>query len=173
MIAFYSIIFTKAKGAMLMKQQGILLAVRNIEKSKAFYTEVLDLKVKEDLGVHVVLSDGIFLQTIDTWKDFIGCREEEILLKNRSTEVYFEEDDMDTFLNKLEARKDISYVHPPMTHSWGQRVVRIYDPDGHIIEIGENIVMVVKRFIAEGLSIAETAARMDVSEDYIQHCLSE
>lgn len=80
---------------------------------------------------------------------------------------------MEAFLNKLEARKDIAYVHPPMAHSWGQRVVRIYDPDGHIIEIGENIVMVVKRFIAEGLSVAETAVRMDVSEDYIKHCLSE
>ena len=58
-------------------------------------------------------------------------------------EVYFEEDDMDAFPDKLEARKDISYVHAPITHSWGQRVVRIYDPDGHIIEIGENIAMVV------------------------------
>ena len=163
----------EAKGVMFMKQQGILLVVRNIERSKAFYTEVLDLRVKEDLGAHVVLSEGIFLQTIDTWKVFVGCKEEEICFRDRSAEVYFEEDDMDAFLDKLAVREDIAYVHPPMTHSWGQRVVRIYDPDGHIIEIGENIVRVVKRFMAEGLSVAETARRMDVSEAYIQHCFSD
>jgi len=156
-----------------MKQQGILLAVKDIERAKAFYTEVLGLKVKEDLGVHVVLSEGIFLQTVDTWKDFIGCKEEEIVLKNRSVEVYFEEDDMDAFLAKLEKVPDLSYVHPPMTHRWGQRVVRIYDVDGHIIEIGENITMVVKRFIDEGLSIEDTAKRMDVSEGYVRNCLEK
>lgn len=56
-------------------------------------------------------------------------------------------------------------------HSWGQRVVRFYDPDKHIIEVGENIVMVVKGFLNSGLSIEETAIRMDVSVDYIESCL--
>ncbi|NOV61327.1 hypothetical protein B0H39_000243 [Clostridium beijerinckii] len=56
-------------------------------------------------------------------------------------------------------------------HSWGQRVVRFYDPDKHIIEVGENMVMVVKRFLNSGLSIEETAIRMDVPVDYIESCL--
>jgi catechol 2,3-dioxygenase-like lactoylglutathione lyase family enzyme len=31
---------------------------------------------------------------------------------------------------------DIEYVNRLMTHSWGQRVVRFYDPDGNLIEVG-------------------------------------
>lgn len=64
--------------------------------------------------------------------------------------------------------KDIEYVHPLFEHSCGQRVVRFYDLDKHIIEVGENINMVIKRFIDSGLSIEETAARMDVPVSYIE-----
>ena len=31
---------------------------------------------------------------------------------------------------------ETEYVNVPMTHSWGQRVVRFYDPDGNLIEVG-------------------------------------
>ena len=49
--------------------------------------------------------------------------------------------------------------------------MRFYDPDMHVIEVGENIKMVVKRFIQSGLSIEETAVRMDVSVEFINSCL--
>jgi hypothetical protein len=56
-------------------------------------------------------------------------------------------------------------------HPWGQRVIRFYDPDRHIIEVGENMKMVVRRFLQRGLSIDETAVRMDVPVDYVKSCL--
>ena len=31
---------------------------------------------------------------------------------------------------------DIEYVNRLMTHSWGQRVIRFYDLDGNLIEVG-------------------------------------
>ncbi|SFG21143.1 hypothetical protein SAMN05660649_00975 [Desulfotomaculum arcticum] len=40
-----------------------------------------------------------------------------------------------------------------------------------MIEAGENVTMVVKRFIDTGLSLEETAARMDVPVDYVKSCL--
>jgi hypothetical protein len=49
--------------------------------------------------------------------------------------------------------------------------VRFYDPDRHIIEVGENMVMVVKRFLDSGLPAAETAARMDVTIEYVKSCI--
>jgi len=64
------------------------------------------------------------------------------------------------------------YVHPLFEHSWGQRVVRFYDLDKHMIEVGENMTLVVKRFIDIGLSIEEIAARMDVPVDYVRSCLT-
>lgn len=85
-------------------------------------------------------------------------------------ELYFEEDDFDKFLSKLDNIKDINYVHSVMKHTWGQRVVRFYDPDGHIIEVGENMKLVCKRFLESGLSIEQIAQKMDVSILFVKHC---
>ena len=63
-------------------------------------------------------------------------------------ELYFEEDNFDDFLVKLEGRDDINYIGDGVKEAgWGQRSIRFYDSDGHIIEVGENMKMVVKRFI--------------------------
>lgn len=45
--------------------------------------------------------------------------------------------DIEAFIEKLESLyPEIEYVNPLMTHSWGQRVVRFYDLDGNLIEVG-------------------------------------
>jgi catechol 2,3-dioxygenase-like lactoylglutathione lyase family enzyme len=142
-----------------------------MEKSKQFYHDVLGLEVAADFGANVVLTGGLALQTLDTWIEFIQNPDSGIVLENNAGELYFEEDDITAFLEKLAAIKDIEYVHPILEHSWGQRVVRFYDPDKHIIEVGENMDMVVRRFIDSGLSVEETAARMDVPVDYIRSAL--
>lgn len=49
----------------------------------------------------------------------------------------FEEPDIEAFARKLEKLyPNIRYVNRLMTHSWGQKVVRFYDPDGNLIEVG-------------------------------------
>ena len=41
------------------------------------------------------------------------------------------------FVEKLERLyPSIEYVNRLMTHSWGQRVIRFYDLDGNLIEVG-------------------------------------
>ncbi|MCI6737678.1 MAG: VOC family protein [Intestinibacter sp.] len=154
-----------------MKFTSTLIAVSDLEKSKRFYQDVLGLDIIADFGANVTLTGGVVLQTLETWKQFINKNEEQIIFKNNSMELYFEEDDMDKFIEKLNKFKDIVFVHELIEHSWGQRVVRFYDPDMHVIEVGENIKMVVKRFIQSGLSIEETAVRMDVSVEFINSCL--
>ncbi|MEN6325224.1 MAG: VOC family protein [Syntrophomonas sp.] len=155
-----------------MKYTCTLIAVKDMEKAKQFYQDVLGLEVVADFGANVTLTGGIALQTVDTWKGFIHKQDEEIVFGNNACELYFEEDDMDSFAAKLNSIKSIEYVHPLFEHSWGQQVVRFYDLDKHIIEVGENIIMVVRRFIDTGLSIEETATRMDVSVDYVRSCLA-
>ncbi len=80
-------------------------------------------------------------------------------------ELYFEEDDFDGFITKLRQRGDIRYLRTcePGEASWGQRAIHFYDLDGHIIEVGENLKMVVRRFLDSGMSMDETSKRMDVS----------
>ena len=154
-----------------MKFTSTLIAVSDLEKSKKFYHDVLGLDIIADFGANVTLTGGVVLQTLETWKKFINKDEEQIIFKNNSMELYFEEDDIDKFIEKLNKFKDIVFVHELIEHSWGQRVVRFYDLDMHVIEVGENIKMVVKRFIQSGLSIEETAVRMDVSVEFINSCL--
>jgi catechol 2,3-dioxygenase-like lactoylglutathione lyase family enzyme len=154
-----------------MKYTCTLIAVRDMEKSKQFYHDVLGLNIVADFGANITLTGGIALQTVDSWKGFIRKQDEEIAFGNNTCELYFEEDDMDTFAAKLKSIKNIEYIHPLFEHSWGQRVVRFYDPDKHMIEVGENMLMVVQRFLDTGLSIEETAVRMDVPVDYVKSCL--
>lgn len=151
-----------------MKYTSTLLAVRDLEVSLGFYREVLGLEVVQDFGANVVLTGGIALQTLESWREFIGGKP--VTFQSHGGELYFEEADMDGFLKRLEQR-EISYVHPLLEHRWGQRVVRFYDPDGHIIEVGEDMTQVVKRFAAQGMTPEQVAKRMDVSVDYVQECL--
>ncbi len=151
-----------------MKYTSTLLAVRSREESIRFYREVLGMEVIQDFGANVTLSGGIALQTLESWQEFIGGKE--VQLQGNAMELYFEEDDMDGFVKRLEGLK-ISYVHPLLEHRWGQRVVRFYDPNCHIIEVGENMTQVVRRFARSGMTEEQIARRMDVSLAYVQECL--
>lgn len=154
-----------------MRFESTLIAVQNMDKSKIFYKNVLGLDVISDFGANVVMTGGLALQTLNTWENFIHKSSDKIVFGSNAFELYFEEDDIDTFNTKLSSMPDIEYVHPLFEHPWGQRVVRFYDPDKHIIEVGENMIMVIKRFISGGLSIEETATRMDVPVDYVKSAL--
>ncbi|MBQ3616071.1 MAG: VOC family protein [Anaerotignum sp.] len=153
-----------------MKFKNPLLVVSDMEKSKKFYKDVLGLRVIMDFGANVTLTGGLCLQTKETWMEFIGAKEDEVVFGGKNAEIYFEEDDFDAFAEKLKGLKNIDYVHPVIEHRWGQRVVRFYDPDKHIIEVGENIKIVCRRFLDSGMTEEEVAVRMDVPLKFVQDC---
>jgi len=64
-----------------MKYTSTLIAVKDIERSKRFYYDVLGLDVISDFGANVTLTGGIALQTIDTWIDFIHKKEKKLFFK--------------------------------------------------------------------------------------------
>ena len=45
---------------------------------------------------------------------------------------------------------------------------RIYDPDEHIVEIGEPIPVFVSRFLAQGMSLEEVATRTSVPKEAVE-----
>lgn len=151
-----------------MKFKNPMLIVTDMEKSKKFYKEVLGLRTIMDFGANVTLTGGVSLQTKESWKEFIHKNEDEIIFSGNDAELYFEEDDFDSFIERLNSLKDIEYVHQVYEHRWGQRVVRFYDLDKHIIEVGENMKVVCRRFLESGLTIEETAKRMDVPVKFVQ-----
>lgn len=152
-----------------MELKNPMLVVTDMERSVTFYREVLGLAVVLDFGANKTLSGGLCLQTAETYREFIGGKE--LSFGGNDFELYFEEDDFDAFLEKL-SEKDVRYVHPVIEHRWGQRVVRFYDPDRHIVEVGENLKTVCRRFYESGMTEKEVAARMDVPLSYVREALS-
>ena len=117
-----------------MKLKNVLIVVKDIEKSRKFYHDLFDIDLALDNDGNMILTEGLVLQDEKLWKSFL---DRDIVPKSNSCELYFEEQDIEAFIEKLEKLyPDIEYVNRLMTHSWGQRVIRFYDLDGNLIEVG-------------------------------------
>ena len=153
-----------------MKYEGVCVAVKDIHLSKKFYQDLFELEVFQDYGRNFSFG-GLSLQQDFDW--LLGISKNIILKESHNMELYFEEDKFDDFIAKLQQRNDIRYIGDGVKESgWGQRSIRFYDLDGHIIEVGENMKMVVKRFLDSGLSMTETSKRMDVSVSDLETLLN-
>ena len=121
-----------------MKLKNILIVVNDIEKSKRFYEELFGLRVITDFGENVILTEGLVLQQKTIWQEGI---KKEVNFGGHDAELYFEENDMEGFLAKLKnSELEVEFIEEKTpNHPWGGRVVRIYDPDRHVIEVGEVI----------------------------------
>ncbi|MBQ4058849.1 MAG: VOC family protein [Lachnospiraceae bacterium] len=120
-----------------MRLKNILIAVKDIEKSKQFYHDLFGLNVVLDNDGNVILTEGLVLQDETIWKKFLG---KDVVSENNSCELYFEEKNIEEFVEKLERLyPSIQYVNRLMEHSWGQKVIRFYDLDGNLIEVGTPI----------------------------------
>ena len=117
-----------------MKFKNILIVVKDIEKSRQFYHDLFGIDLVLDNDGNMILTEGLVLQDEIIWKSFL---DRDIVSKSNSCELYFEEQDIEAFVEKLERLyPSIEYVNRLMTHSWGQRVIRFYDLDGNLIEVG-------------------------------------
>lgn len=154
-----------------MKLKNSLIVVEDIEKSKAFYRELFGLDVVTDFGENVILTEGLVLQERKTWERFIAKK---VAYGGCDAELYFEENDLDFFLERLEKYGEpIEYVNELMEHDWGQRVIRIYDPDKHVIEIGETMDYVARRFLKRGMTAEQVATKTQLPFAQVEEMLGE
>ena len=117
-----------------MRLKNVLIVVNNIEKSIEFYKNIFGLEVLLDNDGNVIMTEGLVLQDAKIWRGFL---DRDIIPKNNSCELYFEERNIEEFAARLEScSQPIEYVNKLMTHSWGQKVIRFYDLDGNLIEVG-------------------------------------
>ena len=144
-----------------MKHVCMLISVADINAARKFYEDLFGLEVFQDYGRNIAFTCGLALQQDFDW--LVDLPKEKILKKSNNAEIVFEEQDFDGFLNKLREYPDIEYLGEVIEHSWGQRVIRFYDLDGHIIEVGEDMKMVIKRFLDSGMTMEEVSVKMDAS----------
>ena len=152
-----------------MKFTGPLIAVKDIEVAKKFYTEILHQKIILDFGANVTFAGNFSLQA--NFAELVGFNKNEMVQGSKSFELYFEEEDLDSFVKQLKNHPEIKYAHDVKEYDWGQRVIRFYDPDMHMIEVGESMEVVIKRFLKQGLSVEETAKRTMHPIEYVRKCL--
>lgn len=139
-----------------MKYQGCLLAVKDIEVSKDFYQNYLHQTIVMDIGAHVAF-EGFSLQ--EGYAELLGMPNDSIQEQAHNFQLYFEVDDLESVCAELEKVSNMEWLHKIKEYPWGQRDVRVYDPDRNIVEIAEDIGVVIQRFLKQGMSVSATAQR--------------
>ena len=118
-----------------MKLKNVLIVVKDIESSKQFYKELFGLDVILDQEGNAILTEGLVLQESKVWEETLG---QKVVWKNHASELYFEETDLELFLEKLQKyEREIQILSRPEAAEGARRAVRLYDPDGNMIEVGE------------------------------------
>lgn len=154
-----------------MQYMGAALAVSDIQASRKFYEDLLGMEVFQDYGINISFTEGLSLQQDFDW--LLGIPKEEIGRRTNNMELYFEETQFDDFVNRLAQYPGIEYLGGVKEQPWGQRSIRFYDLDKHIIEVGEVLTMVIRRFQAEGMRIEDISKRMDISVSDLEKLLDE
>lgn len=149
-----------------MRLKNILIVVEDIERSKKFYHDLFGLRTLADFDGNVVLTEGLALQDRRVWERLV---QKDTVYGDGDMELYFEENNLEDFLKKLEACPEpVCYFQKPLEHAWGQRVVRIYDPDGHVIEVGEAMDYVARRFYKDGMPLEKIAEKTQLPLEMIK-----
>lgn len=140
--------------------EGSVIFVKDVEASRRFYEDLLGQKVKEDFGRYVGYEGGFGIWEADFAHQLIydGPMEESGSLGRRNLELYFETEVIEEAWSRF-SEAAVELVHPMVEQPWGQRVFRLYDPDGHIVEIGEPLPAVAKRLLDQGMAPEEVAEK--------------
>jgi hypothetical protein len=148
---------------------GCLFAVKDIKAARAFYEDLFGLTVTDDFGLNIAFDCGLSLQQDFDW--LTGIPKSEIKDKENNCELYFEAEIFDEFVNRLKSKNNINFLHDVVEYPWGQRVIRFYDLDNHLIEVGESMKSVVENFLAQGMTIAEIAEKMGADESSVRRMI--
>lgn len=138
-----------------------VLLVNDIITSKQFYQDIFSLEIENDFGENIVFRDSFSIWERPRAEEIIfhGSR---VIKSNpediKNVELYFETNNIEKIWNMIKT-KDIEVIHGLQEEPWGQRTLRILDPDNYIIEIAEPLDQVVLRFIKAGLTDSEVAKK--------------
>lgn len=141
--------------------------VKNMEKSREFYSGTLGLEEHMDSGVHLSYTSGFSLWQEDAALATIGLAKTPAETGSRF-ELCFESEDLDADFARA-VSGGVEVISPVQEQPWGQKVFRVYDPDRQIVEVAEPLEMTVKRFTAAGMSPQEISDKTTIPLDIVKH----
>jgi catechol 2,3-dioxygenase-like lactoylglutathione lyase family enzyme len=159
---------------MQFKFLSATLFVNDIKTSRQFYEEVLGQKVDMDFGLSLSYVGGFALWQREHAMQVIFDKKTPGVTPGGQPELElgFETDDLDAAIRRLDAA-GVKYEHPLVEQPWGQRVVRFYDPDQHLIELGEPMTVVVSRLLSQGQSIQQVAEQTAMPLELVQQIAAQ
>lgn len=155
----------------LVKYHSVVIFVVDIERSKLFYTGLLEFEIEHDFGTNIIFKGGLSIWQISHGHIIAQSENTQKAFGSRF-ELCFETEKMDEFIQKMEKVKP-KMLHQIIEEPWGQMTVRFYDPDGHLIEVGESLDSFIYRFYKQGMTIDEVANRTSVSKEYIAKLIDQ
>jgi len=147
-----------------------LITVNEINRSREFYERILDQKVKVDYGENVTYHGDFAIHLKSHFQGLID--NVEIKTRSNNFELYFEHDDIEQLIDRLNSY-GVSYVHSLREQPWRQMVVRFYDPDENIIEVGESMEHLSYRLHKEGMSIDKIVSITYMSETSVSESIKK
>jgi catechol 2,3-dioxygenase-like lactoylglutathione lyase family enzyme len=147
----------------IVKYHSAVIFVRDIAAAKQFYIDLLGMEIALDFGTNVGLKGGLALWQIDP-AHIIPQRLGAEATGDRKTnrcELYFETEDLDTAFGMVKA-SNVEFLHELHEEPWGQRTMRFFDPDRHLVEIGETLEAFVRRLYDGGLTPEQVAQKSSI-----------
>ena len=145
-----------------------VLFVKDIQISKQFYTDILEMEPEMDFGKNIGFKNGLSIWEIRP--DHIISNKSVSDQRINNCEFYFETDDLRGTFEKIKT-KGIEFMHEIHEEPWGQMTIRFYDPDRHLIEIGETMEAFVLRFYYQKLSVEEISARTHIPVNVVEQII--
>jgi catechol 2,3-dioxygenase-like lactoylglutathione lyase family enzyme len=200
-----------------------LIVVEDIARSRQFYEQLLEQKVKFDFGQNVTFAGDFAIHEQTHFQSLLGDASQfavmhkthngevsvhegpaalapprasldgaplpssaspcghrgpcsvsidgELICRERlHGELYFETESIETVFQRVQ-QAGVKFVHVLREQPWGQRVMRLYDPDGHVIEVGEPMEAVVWRFHKQGLAIDGIVTKCSMPQEFVEHVI--
>ena len=147
-----------------IKLKGFLLTVKDVQKSKSFYQDVLEQELLTEYGGWAEFANGISLAPRSEYIEYTnkdiaqtgGCPVSAIDKPN-NFQVYFEVENLPYYVDKIKKAEGITILHDIVRAPHGQDTFRFYDFDNHIVEVSECLQDVFDRLTSEGKSLEDIA----------------
>lgn len=119
----------------------VILIVEDLDRTLDFYTQVLGLRLGHRAGEYAQMETGttrLGFYTRTAMAQAVGFFLKKPAPDTAGFEIGFKVPDVDAAYNELVAQ-GAGEVTPPTTRPWGQRTAYVWDPDGHLIELAQDL----------------------------------
>jgi catechol 2,3-dioxygenase-like lactoylglutathione lyase family enzyme len=150
-----------------------LIAVEDVAVARRFYEECLGQVVRYDFGEDVEFAGGFSIHQKAHFQRLLGdAGSYPVAPRANWGELYFQTEDLDAALARVRGA-GVEFIHEVQEMPWGQRCMRFYDPDGHVIEVGEAMEAVVARLYGQGKTVAEIVEAIGMPEEFVRGVVEE